>query len=433
MIALDPITLVLLGVTAMLALIALHVPIGVAMAISGLFAFAGLVGMGPALAALTVESSSALTNSDLLTVPLFLLMGSLASRAGLSADLYRLANAWVGHWRGGLAIATVIGCAGFGAICGSSIATTATMTRIALPEMLSRGYSQGLSTGAIAAGGTLGILIPPSIIMVIYAVLTEQFLLDLFKAAVLPGLLAILLYCVAVKLYVTFRPEAGPAGPAMAYAERWAISVQSWRALMVLGLVAGGIYSGVFTATEAASVGVAISFVFFLISQHASLPNLFAAFRETAVSTGMILVMVIGANVFGYFVTVSNAPQELVTFIGGLHVAPIWIIASLLVMYVLIGAVFDEVAAMVLTLPFVLPMIKGFGYDPIWWGIMNVMIIEIGLICPPIGLNVFVLQGVARHVPLTTIYRGITPFLLMDFVRVALLLAFPVIALWLVR
>jgi tripartite ATP-independent transporter DctM subunit len=327
----------------------------------------------------------------------------------------------------------VIGCAGFGAICGSSIATTATMTRIALPEMLSRGYSQGLSTGAIAAGGTLGILIPPSIIMVIYAVLTEQFLLDLFKAAVLPGLLAILLYCVAVKLYVAFRPEAGPAGPALAYAERWAISVQSWRALMVLGLVAGGIYSGVFTATEAASVGVAISFVFFLISQHASLPNLFAAFRETAVSTGMILVMVIGANVFGYFVTVSNAPQELVTFVGGLQVAPIWIIACLLVMYVLIGAVFDEVAAMVLTLPFVLPMIKGFGYDPIWWGIMNVMIIEIGLICPPIGLNVFVLQGVARHVPLTTIYRGITPFLLMDFIRVALLLAFPVIALWLVH
>lgn len=431
----NPILVLLLGIGVMLALMALHVPIGVAMALSGLALFAALTDISAAFGTISVEIASALSSADLITIPLFLLMGSLGARAGISADIYRMASQWVGHRRGGLAMATIVGCAGFGALCGSSVATAATMGRVALPEMLSRGYKPGLATGSVASGGTLGILIPPSIVMVIYAVLTEQFVLDLFVAGILPGLLATALYCLAV-VYVTRRdPAAGPAFEPVPMRQRWASVLQTWRGFLVLGAVVAGLYSGLFTVAESASMGVGLTMAFFLahVSRGAWLRELKGIAVETAQNTGMIFLMVIGAALFSYFLTITEAPQALVTLVQDADLNPYVVLAVVIVMYILLGAVFDDIAAMILTTPFVFPMIVGFGFDPIWWGIMMVMVIQIGMIAPPIGMNVFVIGGIARDIPLGTIYRGIMPFFWVDILRLVILTIFPGIALYLVH
>ncbi|WP_284308923.1 TRAP transporter large permease [Hydrogenophaga electricum] len=431
----NPILILLLGIGVMLLLMALHVPIGVAMAISGLTLFAMLATIPAALGTISVEIASALSSSDLITIPLFLLMGSLGARAGISSDIYRMASQWVGHHRGGLAMATVVGCAGFGALCGSSVATAATMGRVALPEMLDRGYKPSLATGSIASGGTLGILIPPSIVMVIYAVLTEQFVLDLFVAGILPGLLAMVLYCLAV-VYVTQRdPAAGPAFAPVPMRQRWASILHTWRGFLVLGAVVAGLYSGLFTVAESASMGLGLTMAFFLahVPRSAWMRELKGIAVETAQNTGMIFLMVIGAALFSYFLTITEAPQALVTMVEDAHLNPYVVLAVVIVMYILLGAVFDDIAAMILTTPFVFPMIVGLGFDPIWWGIMMVMVIQIGMIAPPIGINVFVIGGIARDIPLSTIYRGIMPFFWVDILRLIILTIFPGIALYLVH
>lgn len=328
-------------------------------------------------------------------------------------------------------MATVAGSAGFGAICGSSLATTATMAKVALPEMERRGYAQGLSAGSIAAGGSLGILIPPSIVMVIYAVLTEQFVLDLFVAGIGPGILAVVVYVIAIMVVVRLDPEAAPKGPRLTWMERLASLRHGWRAATIVGLVTVGIYSGIFTVMEAASIGVAVTFVFWLASPARGLRRLISILVETASTGGMILLMVIGAHVLSYFITLTNAPNVLVQSIGASGLSPLSIILMLLVMYIILGAVFDAVASMVLTLPFVFPLVLNLGYDPIWWGIVNVMIIEIALITPPLGLNVFIMNGVAPNYSLRVIYRGILPFLAADIVRILLVIAFPAIVLFL--
>jgi C4-dicarboxylate transporter DctM subunit len=430
-----PILLLLAGVGIMLTLIAVHVPVGVAMAASGLALFASLTNTQAAIATVSVEIVSALSSADLVTIPLFLLMGSLAARAGISGDIYRIASSWVGHRRGGLAMATIVGCAGFGALCGSSVATAATMGRVALPEMLRRGYSPGLATGSIASGGTLGILIPPSIVMVIYAVLTEQFVLDLFMAGILPGLVATALYCTAVVVFTRVHPEAGPAFEPESWGERLRALAGGWRAIVVIVLVVIGLYAGVFTVVEAASMGVGLTLIFCL----ARLPcrdwlrELSAVAVETAQTTGMIFLMVVGAALFSYFLTMTEAPKALVEQVRAAHLGAYTVLTVVLLMYLFLGAVFDTIAAMILTTPFVYPLIIGFGFDPIWWGIMMVMMIEIGMITPPIGMNVFVMGGVARDIPLKTIFRGIVPFLYADFVRLGLLILFPGIALVLLK
>jgi C4-dicarboxylate transporter, DctM subunit len=430
-----PILLLLAGVAIMLTLIAVHVPVGVAMAVSGLVLFASLTDAGAALGTVSVEIASALSSADLVTIPLFLLMGSLAARAGISGDIYQIASRWVGHRRGGLAMATIVGCAGFGALCGSSVATAATMGRVALPEMLARGYAPGLATGSIASGGTLGILIPPSIVMVIYAVLTEQFVLDLFVAGILPGLLATVLYCCAVVVTTHLHPELGPAFPPATWGERLRAVAGAWRAIVVIVVVVVGLYAGLFTVVEAASMGVGLTLVFFLRRQPRSAWN--SALREVAVetaqNTGMIFLMVVGAALFSYFLTMTEAPKALVTQVRAAELGAYTVLAIVLLMYLFLGAVFDTIAAMILTTPFVYPLIIGFGFDPIWWGIMMVMMIEIGMITPPIGMNVFVMGGMARDIPLKTIFRGIVPFLYADFVRLGLLIAFPGIALVLLK
>jgi tripartite ATP-independent transporter DctM subunit len=427
----DPVALAFVGLAGMFALILLHVPLGVAMGVAGIVGFGMLSGMGPALSLLASETAGSFSSLDLATIPLFILMGGFASAAGLSEDLYRVAYALVGHRRGGLAMATIAGCAGFGAICGSSVATTATFGKVALPSMLSRRYAPGFATGTIAAGGTLGILVPPSVIMVIYAVLAQELIITLYVAAIVPSILALVLHMLAVAGHVRLAPDAAPAGPRMPWAERWQVVRGGWAVVAIIAIVLGGISFGVFTATEAAAVGAMLAFVVALLRRSLNRQVLAATLMDTASTTAMIYVIIVGAALFGYFVAVTQAPQAMIGAIGdsGLPVAVI--LAIMMLMYLLLGAVFDEVAAMVITLPFVLPLIRSWGFDPVWWGIVNVVIVELGMILPPIGMNVFVIHSLARKVPLAAIYRGVMPYVASNLVRLALLVAFPALSLWL--
>ena len=428
----DPYTLSGIGIGAMFLLIALHVPIGIAMAVVGFVGFAAVTGNWHAAVSLFgTETSSAFQNQDLAIIPLFLLMGSFAGHAGLSSDVYRFANALVGHRRGGLAMATIAGCAGFGAVCGSSIATAVTMGRVALPEMEQRRYSQSFATGCIAAGGTLGILIPPSTIMILYAVLTEQFVIELFIAAIIPGALAVVLYIIAIVIAVRIDPEAAPGGLRSTWRERFKVARETWAILFMVSVVTGGIYGGVFTVNEAAAVGVGLALLFAWMRGALAGKSFWDALFETACNVGMIYLIIIGSHIFTYFITLTHMPDALIALIKDLGLPPWGVIMLLMVMYLILGCIFDTVAAMVLTLPFVFPLITSMGFSPVWWGIINVMVIEIGLITPPIGMNVFVIHGLRPDIPLRTIFRGITPFVASDMVRLTLLLLFPILSLWL--
>jgi tripartite ATP-independent transporter DctM subunit len=420
-----------LALAAVLGMIALHVPIGAAMAIGGFIGTGLIIGWGPAVAILGIDPSQQIASPELAVIALFLLMGNFAGVAGLSGDLYRLAQAFIGHRKGGLAMATVASCAGFGAVCGSSLATVGTMARIALPEMKSRGYADSLSTGSIASGATLGIIVPPSVIMVLYAILTEQFITALFVAAIVPAALATVGYLIAVRAAVALDPAAGPVGPRAPWAQRWTSLKQSWGVVLLAALVSGGIYSGVFTINEAASVGAALAIVFAWARGRLTRTSFFTSLKEAAASTALIYLIIIGANIFGYCITLSHIPDIIISGIEALPIPDIMIIYLMLAMYIVLGAIFDEVAAMVITLPFVFPVITAMGYDPIWWGIINVVVIEIGMIMPPIGINVFVMQGMAPGVSLRTIYKGVTPFVIADIVRLIILVALPALTLWL--
>ncbi|MBT3990031.1 MAG: TRAP transporter large permease [Rhodospirillaceae bacterium] len=426
----DPIILGAIGLGAMFVLIALHVPIGIAMGITGVTSVAFIIGWEPALTLIGTEPSAAIANEGLAVVALFLLMGAFATEAGVSGDMYRLAYALIGHFRGGLAMATIGGCAGFGAICGSSIATTATMAKIALPEMLQRNYLRTLASGSIAAGGTLGMLVPPSVVMIVYGILTEESVLALFAAAIFPGIIATVLYCFTIAIYVRLRPDSGPAGERVPWREKLDVLIKSWRFLLIAVVVSGGIYTGIFTITEAASVGASLAFIF-AIFNGMNMRSFLDCLTTTASNTGMIFVIIMGASIFSYFISLSGLPDASVEFIKSLHASNFVILLMMMIMYLILGSIFDTVAAMVITLPFVYPVIIDMGYDPIWWGVVNVMIMEIGMITPPIGINVFVLNGMSKDLNLKTIYTGIFPFFLTDLVRLSIVLAFPATALWL--
>ena len=429
----DPITLGSLAFVAMLALIALHVPIGIAMAACGVGGFWIMTGNpAAAISMLGSETATAISSQELIIIPMFLLMGAFAGASGLAGDLYHLANALIGHRRGGLAMATVAGCGGFGAACGSSIATTATMARIALPEMERRGYAQSLGAGSIAAGGTLGSLIPPSSIMLIYAFLTEQFVVDLFIAGIIPGILTILVYFGAIQIVVARRPALAPSGPRQTWAVAGRTAVASWGIVLIIAIMTVGLYGGFFTVTEAAAAGTVVAFAFAVARGKLTRENFWKVVTETANNVGLLYMILIGAHIFSNFITITQMPAALVDWVTSLGLAPIAIIFVLAVIYILLGAVFDSVAAMVVTLPFVFPLVtEGLGFDPIWWGIVMIMLIEIGMITPPIGLNVFVMHGVRKDIPLTTIFRGIMSFLAADMVRLSLVILFPALALWL--
>lgn len=420
----DPIIVSSLGLGVMFLLIVLQVPIGISMAIVGIAGFGMLSGFTPALTLIGTESWLAIGNVDLAVIPLFLLMGNFAGAAGISGDIYDLAYAFVGHRRGGLALSTIVGCGFFGAICGSSTATAATFGRVAFPEMLQRNYSPALATGCIAAGGTLGSLVPPSVIMIIYAVMAEEFILELFIAAAIPAVLEIALYLIAIILYISAKPKAGPAGPRISWMARLKTIRKAWGALLIGGAVIGGIYGGIFTVTEAASLGVVLSFIFALARGKLTWKTFWESLMATANTTAMIYIIIIGANVFTYFMALTRMPEALVSLISNMAAPNVLILLLLMLIYLILGSIFDTLAAMLITLPFALPVIVSMGYSPVWWGIINVVVIETGMITPPIGLNVFILHGVTK-VPLGIIYRGTIPFILADFIRISLLVIFP--------
>ena len=428
-----PLAIGALGLVALFVLIMLHVPIAFAMIIVGITGYALQAGWAPAFTILASEPSGLLASVDLATVPLFLLMGTFASAAGFSRDVYNAAAALLGHRRGGLAYATIGGCAAFGAVCGSSTATAATFAKAALPEMLRRGYAEGFSAATIAAGGTLKSLIPPSIVMILYCIVSRTFIFDLFIAALVPALLAIALNLAAIWIVVRINPEVSPAAARVPLRERIGALKQAMPVLSLMIAVFGGLYSGVFTVNEAASVAAVLALVFALARGRLSLAALWEGLRESAGATAMIYLIIIGASVFTYYITLARVPEALIGLVGGLQVSPLTIIFALLLAYLILGAVFDEISAMLITLPFVLPIIEKLGYDPVWWGIINVVVIELGMIIPPIGIIVFVLHGLAPKIPLATIYRGVVPFIIADLVLLMLLAVFPEISLWLPR
>jgi len=420
-----------LGILALFGLILAQVPIGFAMIIVGVAGYALQTSWGPAFTILASEPSGVLSSVDLATVPLFLLMGAFASAAGFSNDIYNAAAALLGHRRGGLAYATIGGCAAFGAVCGSSTATAATFAKAALPEMLRRGYSPGFSTGTIAAGGTLKSLIPPSIVMILYCIVAKTFIFDLFFAAILPALLVIALNLIAIAIVVRLDPSVAPLSDRLPWPARIAALKDASPVLVLMAAVFGGLYSGVFTVNEAASVAAVVSLAVAVARGNLRLQAVLQGLRDSASATAMIYVIIIGALVFTYFISLARVPEALVQLLGHLDMPPIAIIFAMLIAYLILGAVFDEIAAMLITLPFVLPIIERLGYDVVWWGVINVVVIELGMIIPPIGVIVFVLHGMNPQISLRTIYRGVTPFIIADLVLLVLLVLFPSISLWL--
>ena len=422
---------VLIGFTSLYLLALTHIPIGIAMALSGLIGVYALLGASPAALVGTNNLTSALSSADIASVPLFLLMGNLAVAAGFADQIFSAATSFFGRFRGGHAIATIIGCAGFGTVSGSSVATTATIGGVAYREMRSRDYAPALATGSIAAGGTLGALIPPSVILIIYCVIAEQSIPGAFMASLIPGLLAVALYVVAIVILVRLKPELAPEGAETTTSRLRALFI-AWRPALLFLLVVGGLYGGFFTAQEAAAVGTGFVFVFWLLSGHASWARLLSAVRDAATTSATLYLLIIGANIFGAFINLAGITNAVLSIIDP-ATTPAWLILVILVvMYLVLGSVFDTVAALIITVPFVVPIISALEYDLIWWGVVTLTIVEIGMITPPIGMNVFVMKSlVGDQVPISTIFKGVIPFLLADSVRLLLLILFPMITLWL--
>jgi tripartite ATP-independent transporter DctM subunit len=419
----------ILGFAVLLVLILARVPIAMAMALVGVGGTTCVAGWPVALATLKQGPFERASSYTLVVIPLFILMGYLAARAGLSQHLFRAANVWLGHWRGGLAMATVGACAGFAAICGSSVATGATMCSVALPEMRRYRYADSLSTGSIAAGGTLGILIPPSVIFVLYGIMTEQSIGKLLLAGIMPGLVLTLLFILAIALMTTANPSLGAAGPRSTWRERLLAVRDVWEVLVLFVLVIGGLYVGLATPAESAAFGAVGALLFGVLKRTLTWQGLLAALDETVRTTAMIFFIVIGADLFGYFMALSQMPMRLAAWLSGLQVAPVAVLWTIIVTYILLGALMDELAMILLTVPIFFPVVSAVGYDPIWFGVIIVVVVQIGLIAPPVGLNVFVIGGMARDVPLATIYRGIMPFLAAQIVLLVLLTLWPGLAL----
>jgi C4-dicarboxylate transporter DctM subunit len=423
----------LIGLVAMLALSFLRVPIAFSM---GLVGFAGLWwmrGLGPSMASATTVVYETGFQYTLSVVPLFILMGNFVTRAGMSKELYRAAYTFVGHLKGGLAMATVIACAGFGAICGSSIATAATMTRVAYPSMRDRGYSDELSAGAIAAGGTLGILIPPSTIMVIYGIMTETSIGKLFAAGVLPGILATALLCAGVR-WITWRdPASGPAAERTSWAERLKALKDVWAVAALFVIVMGGIYGGVFTATEGAGIGAFGAFCFALARRALSLKGLLVVLIESARTTAMLFVILVGALIFANFVNYTTMPNDLKALVANYGLSPTAVMIGICAIYVILGTAMEELSMILLTVPVFFPLVVHLGFDPVWFGIIIVVVVQIGLISPPVGMNMFVVKSMLPRISTATIFRGVTPFVVAEVVLLGVLVAFPWISLVLPR
>jgi tripartite ATP-independent transporter DctM subunit len=421
----------LIGFAVIFALAIIRVPLAFAMGLVGFGGIAFTRGLTPALAStaqVVYETGFAYTLS---VIPLFILMGNFVARAGLAHELFQAAYAFIGHLRGGLAHATVAACAGFGAICGSSIATAATMSKVAYPSMRKLGYSASLSTGVMAAGGTLGIMIPPSTIMVIYGIITETNIGKLFAAGVIPGILTALMLMVGIAIITARDPQHAPAGERTSWPDRWKALRGIWGVIVLVVVVLGGIYGGFFTATEGAGFGAAGAFLFALARRRLTWQVLFSVLVESARTTAMLFTLLIAATLFANFVNFTTMPNDLKEWITHLGLSPIMIIAAMMLIYVVLGTVMEELTMVLLTIPLFFPIVTSLGFDPVWFGVLIVMIVQIGLISPPVGMNLFVLNALLPGVGLNQIFRGCWPFVLVLVIMLGLLIAFPQISLWL--
>ena len=421
----------LIGFGLALALMALRMPVGIAMLFVGGVGYVWLAGWHPLLNSLNTSTYSRFSNYTLSVVPLFLLMGHLATQAGLNSAMFRAARAWFGHLRGGLAIATIGGCAMFGAICGSSLATAATMSQVAMPEMRRYGYSNALAAGQLAAGGTLGILIPPSVVLVIFAIYTEQSIGHLFLAAVIPGIMATIGYMIVVSCYVRLRPDAGPDAPRAGWRERFRSIAGVWHVLLVLAIVVVGIYSGWFSPTEGAAIGAAAVAVLAVTFSGMRWRGLRQALLATAETTALIFLILLGAEGFNAFLALTQMPAALAAEVGKLELPPMVILGAIMIVYLILGCVMESMAMVLLTIPVFYPIIltQNFGLSPeqvdVWFGILALMAIEMGMITPPFGLNIFVINAMAGDVPIRDTYAGVLPFIASDIVRTIIIMFVP--------
>lgn len=423
-----------------LVLLAIRIHIGMAMLVGGSIGYIAVSGWDPLMNYFKHLAYGRFSIYDLSVVPLFLLMGNIASYGGLSRRLFEATNAFLGHWRGGVAMSAIGACAGFGAICGSSLATAATMGKVALPELRRNRYSPALATGALAAGGTLGILIPPSVVLVIYAILAEQNVAAMFMAAMVPGILAMIGYMLVVAIFVRVVPDAGPASPRLPWGERLRAVAKVWPIVAVFVMVIGGIYGGVFTPTEAAAVGTIATTLLAILSRELTWQGFMQSVFGAAEATAMIFLILIGADVLNAFLALSQMPQTLAEWVLTSGFSPALVLVAIVLIYLLLGCVMDSLSMILLTIPIFLPIVMGLDYwglnqtdKAIWFGILALMVVEIGLITPPVGMNVFVINSLARDVPMGETFKGVLPFLASDLVRVVLLACFPVLSLGLVH
>ncbi len=444
----DPVTLGLLALAILVGLIAIRMPIAYAMILVGGVGVMLVNGPALVLSQLKTLAYGQFAIYDLSVVPMFVLMGALASKTGLSQALFRAANSWLGWMRGGTAMAAIAACAGFGAVCGSSLATASTMGKVALPELRRYRYSGALATGSLAAGGVLGILIPPSVVLIIYAILVEANIVTMFAAAMIPGALAVILFILTIAIYVLIRPEAGPRGTPETRAEFIAATIGMLPVLVIFGIVLGGIYAGFYNPTPAAAVGVALVWLYGLLRRSLSIAGTIEAFKETASTTGMIYLILLGAELMKIFMSRIGLPQQAAAWIGSSGMEPMTVLILLLLALILLGCLMDSLSMILLVIPFFWPVLvelngglfqgaegAGFGMSTddlkIWFGILALVVVELGLITPPVGMNVFVISAMAKDTPMIETFKGVMPFFGAELVRVGLLLAFPALTLWL--
>lgn len=427
----------LIGLGALIALIAIRVPIAHAMLLVGATGIAVLSGPAILLSQLKTLVYSQFSIYDLSVLPMFVLMGNIASRAGLSRDLFRAANAWLGWLRGGVAMSAIAACAGFGAVCGSSLATASTMGQVALPELRRYRYSPELATGTLAAGGVLGILIPPSVVLVVYAIVVEASIIDMFSAAFIPGLIAVVMFLVTIAIYVRVRPNAGPPGDRVSREEFIAATVGVGPVLAIFGVVIGGIYFGLFNPTPAAAVGVFLVTVLAIARRAVGLVGMKEALLDTAKTSGMIYLILLGAQLLNIFMARGGVPQAAAEMMATSGLAPLEVLVLLLVALIVLGCLMDSLSMILLAIPFFWPVVSGLDFGmgveelKIWFGILALIVVELGLITPPVGMNVFVINSLARDVAMSRTFLGVAPFFAAELFRVALLIAFPALSLWL--
>src|SRR5437667_9868140 len=421
----------IIGFITLFALMLLRVPVRMAMGLVGASGFAYLVNGGPPLKAVGQTTMRTVTDYSFGVIPMFLLMGAFVSVSGISRELFRAANTFVGHWRGGLGIATIAACGAFAAISGSSVATAATFSTVAYPEMRRFNYPQSFATGVIAAGGTLGAMLPPSTVLAVYGIITEQDIGKLFVAGILPGALAAVMYMITVTLIGVARPGFLPSGPKASWSERIAAVRDVWATLLLFIFVIGGLYGGLFTPTEAGGMGAGGAFIIGVLRGRLDRADIRRSLLQATRTAAAVFTVLIGALLFGYFLTVTQTPQKVTEFLTGLGLGRYGVLALIMIMYLVLGCLMDAMAMIILTIPIIFPVIVALGFDPIWFGVIIVMTVELGLIHPPVGMNVFVIKSVVKDVSFSTIFRGVIPFVATDLIRLVILIAFPLLAIWL--